>query len=53
MVCHSHEKTSQIICADFQVLSDFLANKPFFMGDPRATLDATACGYIGNFMQPR
>ncbi|MEG4584901.1 glutathione S-transferase C-terminal domain-containing protein [Microcoleus sp. MOSTC5] len=44
---------SPIIYADFQVFSDFLANKPFFMGAPRATLDATACGYIGNFMRSR
>ncbi|WP_445302400.1 hypothetical protein [Microcoleus sp. K4-C2] len=35
------------------MLSDFLANKRFIMGDRRATLDATAGGYIGNFMQPR
>jgi hypothetical protein len=50
---HSHEEISQIICADFQALLDFLADKPFLMGDQRATLDATAYGYIGNFMQPR
>jgi glutathione S-transferase len=50
---HSHEEISQIICADFQALSDFLANKPFFMGDQPTTLDATAYGYIGNFLQPR
>ena len=39
---HSHEKISQIICADFQDFSDFLAKKPFLMGERRATLDATA-----------
>ncbi|WP_373535070.1 glutathione S-transferase C-terminal domain-containing protein [Microcoleus sp.] len=39
---HSHEKISQVIGADFQFLSDFLANKLFFMGDRRTTLDATA-----------
>ena len=50
---HSHEEISQIICADFQALSDFLADKRFFMGDQPTTLDATAYGYIGNFMQPR
>lgn len=50
---HSHEEIAQIICADFQALSDFLADKPFFMGDEPTTLDATAYGYIGNFMQPR
>jgi len=50
---HSHEEIVQITCADFQALSDFLAYKPFFMGDQPTTLDATAYGYIGNFMQPR
>ena len=50
---HSHEEISQIICADFQGISDFLADKPFFMGDKPTTLDATAYGYIGNFLQPR
>lgn len=50
---HTHEEISQIICADFQALSDFLADKPFFMGDKPTTLDATAYGYIGNFLQPR
>ncbi len=50
---HTHEEISQIICADFQALSDFLADKPFFMGDQPTSLDATAYGYIGNFMQPR
>lgn len=50
---HSHEEITQIICADFQALSDFLANKPFFMGDKPTSLDATAYGYLGNFMQPR
>jgi hypothetical protein len=47
------EEISQIIGADFQDFSDFLAEEPFLMGDQRATLDATAYGYIGNFMQPR
>jgi glutathione S-transferase len=50
---HTHEEISQIICADFQALSDFLADKPFFMGDQPTSLDATAYGYIGTFIQPR
>lgn len=50
---HSHEEIAQIVCADFHALSDFLADKPFFMGDEPTTLDATAYGYIGNFLQPR
>ncbi len=50
---YSQEEISQVICADFQALSDFLAEKRFVMGKQRTTLDATAYGYIGNFMQPR
>lgn len=49
---HSSEEITQIISADFQALSDFLADKPFFMGDKPTTLDATAYGYIGNFIKP-
>ncbi|NWF57930.1 MAG: glutathione S-transferase family protein [Fischerella sp.] len=49
---HSNEEIVQIICADFQVLSDFLADKPFFMGEEPTTLDATAYAYIGNFIKP-
>ncbi|WP_445304558.1 glutathione S-transferase C-terminal domain-containing protein [Microcoleus sp. S13C4] len=40
------------MCADFPALSDFLAEKPLVMGKERITLDATAYGYIGNFLQP-
>ncbi|GET35864.1 glutathione S-transferase family protein [Microseira wollei] len=49
---HSSEEIYQIITADLQALSDFLADKPFFMGDKPTTLDATAYGYIGNFIKP-
>ncbi|MEH2285995.1 glutathione S-transferase C-terminal domain-containing protein [Nostoc sp.] len=49
---HSSEEITQIICADFQALSDFLADKPFFMGEQPTTLDATAYAYIGNFIKP-
>ncbi len=49
---HSSEEIYKIITADFQALSDFLADKPFFMGDKPTTLDATAYGYIGNFIKP-
>lgn len=48
---HSREEICQLIRADFQALSDFLADKPFFMGQP-TTLDATAYGYIGNIIKP-
>ena len=49
---HSREEIIQITCADFQALSDFLADKPFFMGDEPTTLDATAYAYVGNFIKP-
>lgn len=47
---HSESEICQIINADFQALSDYLADKPFFMGDKPTTLDATAYGYIGNMI---
>jgi glutathione S-transferase len=49
---HSSEEIVDIICADFQALSDFLGDKTFFMGELPTTLDATAYAYIGNFIQP-
>lgn len=49
---HSEEEIVQITCADLQALSDFLGDKPFFMGDNPTTLDATAYAYIGNFIKP-
>ncbi|MBD2207510.1 glutathione S-transferase family protein [Calothrix sp. FACHB-1219] len=45
---HTNEEICQIITADFQALSDFLADKPFFMGAEATTLDATAYAYVGN-----
>ncbi|HEY9639499.1 MAG TPA: glutathione S-transferase family protein [Coleofasciculaceae cyanobacterium] len=49
---HSSEEIVQLTCADFQALSDFLADKPFFMGDKPTTLDATAYACVGNFIEP-
>ncbi|WP_138499748.1 glutathione S-transferase family protein [Nostoc sp. PA-18-2419] len=49
---HSSEEIIQIICTDFQALCDFLADKPFFMGEQPTTLDATTYAYIGNFIKP-
>lgn len=49
---HRNEEIVQIICADFQALSDFLAGKPFFMGEQPTTLDATAYAYVGNVIKP-
>ncbi|MDJ0717167.1 MAG: glutathione S-transferase family protein [Prochloraceae cyanobacterium] len=49
---HSSSEICQIINADFQALSDFLADKPFFMGERPTTLDATAYASIGNVIKP-
>ena len=49
---HNYEDISQLICADFQALSDLLADKPFFLGNQPTTLDATAYASIGNFIKP-
>ncbi len=49
---HSSSEICQIISADFQALSDFLADKPFFMGERPTTLDATAYAFIGNLIKP-
>ena len=49
---HNDQEISQLITADFQALSDFLGDKPFFMGDKPTTLDATAYAYIGNCIKP-
>ncbi len=49
---HSSEEIYQIITADFQALSNFLADKFFFMGDKPTTLDATAYAYIGTCIKP-
>ena len=49
---HSDREVFQIIAADFQALSDYLADKAFFMGDRPTTLDATAYACIGNIIAP-
>ncbi|HLO87898.1 MAG TPA: glutathione S-transferase family protein [Nostocaceae cyanobacterium] len=49
---HNDQEITQIMMADFQSLSDFLGDKPFFMGDKPTTLDATAYAYIANTIKP-
>ncbi|MGF1959923.1 MAG: glutathione S-transferase family protein [Aulosira sp. DedVER01a] len=49
---HSSEEIFFLISADFQALSDFLAEKPFFMGDKPTTVDATLYAYVGNAIKP-
>ena len=49
---HSDEEILLIVSTDFQALSDFLADQPFFMGTQPTILDATAYSYIGNVIKP-
>jgi glutathione S-transferase len=49
---HSSEEIFLLMRADFQALSDFLADKPFFMGDQPTTVDATLYAYVGNAIKP-
>ena len=49
---HSSSEIFQITSADFRALSDFLDDKPFFMGEQPTTLDATAYAFIGNVIKP-
>ena len=45
---HSSEEIFQLGRADLDALSDFLANKPYFMGDKPTNLDASAFGILIN-----
>lgn len=47
---HSAAEIYRIGIADAIALSDFLANKPFFMGDRPTTLDASAYGVLANIL---
>ncbi|OUL37466.1 hypothetical protein BV372_00405 [Nostoc sp. T09] len=49
---HSSEEIFILISADFQAISNFLADKPFFMGDKPTTVDATVYAYIANTIKP-
>lgn len=45
---HSHEEIFQLGRHDIDALSDFLGNKPYFMGQKPTSLDATAYGFLVN-----
>ncbi|MBE9118673.1 glutathione S-transferase family protein [Lusitaniella coriacea LEGE 07157] len=47
---HSASEVYQIGTLDAIALSNFLAEKPFFMGDRPTTLDATAYGILANIL---
>lgn len=45
---HNCEAVFQLGRADLDALSDFLGNKPYFMGDKPTSLDASAFGILIN-----
>lgn len=45
---HSQEEIFQLGRIDLDAVSDFLADKPYFMGDKPTSLDATAYGFLIN-----
>ena len=49
---HNSDETAIIHIADFNAISDLLADKPFLMGDRPTTVDAAAYSYIGNLVRP-
>lgn len=49
---HQEQEICQLIIADLQALSTFLADRPYFMGSQPTTLDATVYAHIGNLIQP-
>jgi glutathione S-transferase len=49
---HSEAEIHAIGKRDITALADFLADKPFFMGDEPCSLDATAYGFLANLIWP-
>lgn len=47
---HSSAEIYQIGMADLHALSDFLADKPFFLGEKPTSLDASAYGILANIL---
>ncbi|KAK2584002.1 hypothetical protein KPH14_006461 [Odynerus spinipes] len=50
MGVHTPEEVSQFGCADLKVLSDMLADKPFFFGDEPTTLDVVAFAHLAQIL---
>ncbi|KAG7208166.1 hypothetical protein KM043_016514 [Ampulex compressa] len=50
MGVHAPEEVSQFGCADLKVLSDILADKPFFFGDEPTTLDVVAFAHLAQIL---
>jgi glutathione S-transferase len=49
---HSDEEIIQVGQRELTALSDFLAKKPYFLGDEPTTLDCSAFGLINNVVWP-
>lgn len=47
---HGVEQIHAIGCRDITAVADFLADKPFMMGDSPTTLDATAYAFLANLL---
>ncbi|XP_076626278.1 failed axon connections isoform X2 [Colletes latitarsis] len=50
MGVHTPEEVSQFGCDDLKVLSDMLADKPFFFGDEPTTLDVVAFAHLAQIL---
>lgn len=50
MGVHTPEEVSQFGCTDVKVLSDMLADKPFFFGDEPTTLDVVAFAHLAQIL---
>ncbi|XP_078044667.1 failed axon connections [Augochlora pura] len=50
MGVHTPEEVSQFGCADLKVLSDMLADKPFFFGDDPTTLDVVGFAHLAQIL---
>jgi glutathione S-transferase len=48
---HSQEEIHQIGIRDMNALADFLADKPFFMGEEPTEIDASAYGLLANILE--
>jgi glutathione S-transferase len=49
---HTAEEVYQLGIADITAVSDFLANKPFFMGEKPTTADAAIYAYVASMIEP-
>lgn len=48
---HSQEEIHALGCADITALADFLADKPYMMGEQPCSLDAVAYGFLPNLLE--